>query len=148
MLAQCDRGVLLACSLGETFDARLRALRARDRAKAVIWDACGSAYVEQGCDRAEAEIAARFPGLYLTDRFSPGYGDLPLALQRDFSTALDMERRLGVHVSENYFMTPVKTVTAVIGLSDRPQMARIRGCDYCALREHCQLRKGGKRCGM
>lgn len=148
MLAQCDRGVLLACSLGAAFDARLRALRARDMAKAVIWDACGSAYVEQGCDRAEAEIAARFPGLYLTDRFSPGYGDLPLALQRDFGTALDMERRLGVHVSENFFMTPVKTVTAVIGLSDRPQMARIRGCDYCALREHCQLRKGGKRCGM
>ena len=148
MLAQCDRGVLLACTLGAAFDARLRALRARDMAKAVIWDACGSAYVEQGCDRAEAEIAARFPGLYLTDRFSPGYGDLPLALQRDFSTALDMERRLGVHVSENFFMTPVKTVTALIGLSDRPQMARIRGCDYCALREHCQLRKGGKRCGM
>ena len=147
MLAQCHRAALLACTLGARFDLALTAMQARDMARAVILDACGSALVEQGCDEAEKELSARFPGRYLTDRFSPGYGDLPLELQRDICAALDTPRRLGLHVTESLLLNPVKSVTAVIGLSDRPQMARIRGCAYCQMRERCTLRKGGKPCG-
>lgn len=147
MLAQCHRAALLACTLGARFDLALTAMQARDMARAVILDACGSALVEQGCDEAEKELSARFPGRYLTDRFSPGYGDLPLELQRDICAALDTPRRLGLHVTESLLLNPVKSVTAVIGLSDRPQMARIRGCAYCQMRERCALRKGGKHCG-
>ena len=117
-------------------------------AEAVILDGCGSALVEQGCDAAEREISSRFPELYLTDRFSPGYGDLPLSLQKDLCTALDAQRRLGIYVNESMLMTPQKSVTAIIGLSPAPQMARIRGCGYCSMGEHCPLRKGGKHCGL
>ena len=148
MLAQCDRAALLGCTLGAGFDAMLRAEQVRDMAAAVLLDACGSAWVEAGCDKAEREIAARFPGMYLTDRFSPGYGDLPLSLQPALCAALDSARRLGVHVGESLLLNPVKTVTAVIGLSDRPQMARIRGCEFCAMNQTCVLRKGGKSCGI
>ena len=147
MLAYCGLGALMACTLGSAFDLRLSALQARDMAKAVILDACGSAYVESGCDAVEAELSARFPGKYLTDRFSPGYGDLPLDLQPRICAALDASRRLGLHVTESLLLNPVKSVTAVIGLSERPQAARIRGCAHCALRESCPYRKGGKRCG-
>ena len=108
--------------------------------------ACGSALVEQGCDGAEKELAARFPGQYLTDRFSPGYGDLPLSLQGNICTALDAPRRLGLHVTESSLLNPVKSVTAVVGLSDQPQKARIRGCTYCQMRESCALHKGGNHC--
>jgi hypothetical protein len=117
-------------------------------AQAVILDACGSAFVEQGCDAAEEELKKRFPDLFLTDRFSPGYGDLPLDLQPSICAALDTPRRLGLHVTGSFLLNPGKSVTAVIGLSDRPQMARIRGCAFCAMRERCTLRKGGKTCGM
>lgn len=147
MLAQCGQAVLMACTLGARFDALLRAEQARDMARAVILDACGSALVESGCDAAERELSTRFPGRYLTDRFSPGYGDLPLELQPSICAALDVTRRLGIHVTGSLLMNPGKSVTAVIGLSDRPQMARIRGCAYCAMRETCTLRKGGKTCG-
>lgn len=147
MLADCGRVVLLGCTLGAEFESMLRAEQARDMAKAVILDACGSAWVEAGCDEAEREIAARFPGQYLTDRFSPGYGDLSLSLQPAICGALDLGRRLGVYVSERFLMNPSKSVTALIGISDRPQAARIRGCAYCAMRETCPLRKGGKHCG-
>ena len=50
-------------------------------------------------------------------------------------------------MSERFLMNPTKSVTALIGISDRPQMARIRGCAYCTMRETCALRKGGKHCG-
>ena len=148
MLAQCGQAVLLACTLGTKFDAMVRSAQARDMARAVILDACGSALVEQGCDEAERDIAARFPGLYLTDRFSPGYGDLPLSLQPAICAVLDAERRVGIHVTSSFLMNPSKSVTAVIGLSDKPQMARIRGCAWCAMRDTCTLRKGGKSCGL
>lgn len=147
MLARCDRAAVLACTLGARFDAKLLALQARDMAKAVIYDALGSAFVEAGCDAAEREIAGRFPDLFLTDRFSPGYGDLPLAVQPALCAALDGGRRLGVTVTPSLLMNPVKSVTAVIGLSATPQPARIRGCGFCNLRERCQFRKEGKTCG-
>ncbi len=146
MLSTCDRAVLLIATLGAGFDALLRREQASDMSRAVIMDACGSAFVEGACDRAEEELAARFPGRYLTDRFSPGYGDLPLALQEAVCRELDAYRRLGVAVSESMLMNPVKSVTAVIGISDRPQQARIRGCEYCALKEKCAFRKRGERC--
>lgn len=146
MLAQCDRAVLLACTLGTSFDALLRAEQARDMAGAVILDACGGAWVEAGCDEAERELREKLPGVYLTDRFSPGYGDLPLELQPAICAALDAQRRLGVHVTKSLLINPVKSVTAVIGISDRPQMARIRGCAFCSMNKTCTLRKGGKSC--
>ena len=148
MLRSCDAAVLLCCTLGMEFERRLRALERRDMGKAVILDACGSAWVEAGCDAAEREIAERFSGRFLTDRFSPGYGDLPLSLQRSVLDALDAKRRLGIHLSESFLMTPSKSVTAVIGLSDTPQPARVRGCGYCAMKENCDYRKGGTTCAV
>lgn len=146
MLEECGQAVLLLCTLGAPFEALLRAEQARDMARAVMLDACGSAWVEAGCDEAERELSARFPGLYLTDRFSPGYGDLPLSLQSAICNLLDARRRLGVQVSDSFLMNPAKSVTAVIGLADRPQAARIRGCGSCSMAETCALRKGGKTC--
>lgn len=146
MLSDCDQAALLCCTLGVEFTALLQARQARDMAQAVILDACGSALVEAGCDAAQAELAERLPGRCLTDRFSPGYGDLPLALQPTLCAALDAPRRVGVHVTGQYLLDPDKSVTAIIGLSDRPQAARVRGCAFCALRERCTLRKGGTTC--
>lgn len=146
MLRECTDAVLLLCTLGAGFEARLRAASARDMAQAAMLDACGSAYVEAGCFDAEKAIAARFPGKFLTDRFSPGYGDLPLELQPKLCAALDSQRRLGVTVTESLLMVPMKTVSAVIGLADTPQPARVRGCQFCARRETCDFRKHGQRC--
>ena len=148
MLAQCRRAALLACTLGSGFDTLLRKEQVRDMGRAVMLDACGSAWVESGCNAAEEELRARLPGLFLTDRFSPGYGDLPLDIQPAVCAALDAGRRVGIHVTPSFLMNPSKSVTAVIGLSDKPQMARIRGCAWCVMRNTCTLRKGGKSCGL
>ncbi len=146
MLAGCHEAALLACTLGAGFETMLRAAQARDMARAVILDACGSALVEAGCDKAEREIAARCPGKYLTDRFSPGYGDLPLGIQEAICSVLDASKRLGIQVGSSLLMNPTKSVTAVIGLADAPQPARIRGCAYCALAGTCTIRMGGRSC--
>lgn len=146
MLAECRHAAVLVCTLGLGFEQHMRAVQARDMSRAVLLDACGSAMVEAGCDAAEKEIAARFPDKYLTDRFSPGYGDLPLDLQPAICRITDSQRRLGVYVTESCLMTPQKSVTAIIGIAGEPQRARNRGCAYCAMKDTCALRKGGHSC--
>ena len=146
MLAHCHRAVLLLCTLGAGFETLMRATQARDMARAVMLDALGSAWVEGGCDQAQEEIAARWPDSYLTDRFSPGYGDLPLTLQREVCGLLDGPRRLGVTVTDSFLLNPAKSVTAILGLSHRPQPARIRGCDHCLRKDTCHYRREGTTC--
>ena len=135
MLRSCSHAALLVCTLGTTFDALARQVQARDFADALLLDGFGGAYVEAGCNAAEREIAAKLPG------------DLPLDVQSPLLALTDATRRLGVTLSESNLMNPLKSVTAVIGLSDTPQQARIRGCDFCAMRTRCNLRKAGKTCG-
>lgn len=147
MLEGSHKAAVLGCTLGARFDRLLLAAQARDMAQAVILDACGGALVEAGCDAAQDELAGRFPEEYLTDRFSPGYGDFPLDLQRELCALLDTPRRLGVHVTESCMLNPVKSVTAVIGIANAPQPARVRGCDFCAMGKTCAMRKEGKHCG-
>lgn len=147
MLSGSHKAALLGCTLGARFDRLLLEAQARDMARAVMLDACGGAFVEAGCDAAQEEIAERFPGEYLTDRFSPGYGDLPLALQGELCALLDAPKRLGLHVTGSYMLNPVKSVTAVIGIAQTPQPARVRGCDFCTMRKTCAIAKEGRHCG-
>ena len=105
MLQECETAVLMVCTLGAEFDAMQRAWEARDMARAVVLDACGSALAEAGCDAAEEELAGRFPGMYRTDRFSSGYGDIPLETQDWILRAVDAGRRLGVTVPASCLMS-------------------------------------------
>lgn len=146
MLADCSRASVLVCTLGPAFDAHVRSVQARDMTAAVMLDALGSAWVEAGCDAAEDELRARLPGQYLTDRFSPGYGDLPLDVQPALLSAADAARRVGVLDTPSHLMNPQKSVTALIGVADRPQKARIRGCAFCSMRSTCPVRSGNGSC--
>ena len=116
MLHGCHSAAIMICSLGFGFEAELRKAQARSMADALILDACGSALVEEGCDNAELEISAAMPGKHLTDRFSPGYGDLPLAFQQDIFAVLDVPRRIGVSLNASLLMSPSKSVTAIVGI--------------------------------
>ena len=105
-----------------------------------------SAAVEQVCDIAEKEIGERFAGKFTTWRFSPGYGDFPLECQGDFLAAVNAMRTVGVCVTDGGLLTPTKSVTAVIGISEKPVPQKRRGCGTCAIREKCDFRKNGGHC--
>ena len=147
VLRDCRQVILMAATLGTEAEALLRRAQARNMGDAVILDAAGSAAIETVCDNLCADLAAHFAPRFLTDRFSPGYGDLPLADQADFFRALDVTRRIGVSLTDTNLMIPQKSVTALIGISDTPQLRRT-GCTDCNARESCALRKEGSRCGL
>lgn len=148
-LSGCDQVILLAATLGPEVERLLLRAQIRDMAQALILDSCASAAIEAVCDRLEGELRQRLAGQgrYLTDRFSPGYGDFPLEQQPDLCRLLDTQRRIGLALSASGIMIPRKSVTAVLGVADSPRHRRSRGCEGCAMYEHCAMRKGGTPCG-
>lgn len=146
MLSDCHHVIVLGASLGGGFDRKLKELELTDPAKALFFDALGSALIDDLCDEWTESLKEKLTDLYLTDRFSCGYGDLPLTLQQDLADLLDLQKTCGIHVLDSSMMTPSKSITALIGLSDTPQPARIRGCAFCSMNRTCPYRKGGTTC--
>ena len=148
LLAGCGQAVLMAATLGAEADALILRTEARDMARAVVLDAVASAAVEAVCDDLEdllrRELAER--GLFLTERFSPGYGDMPLSQQGALCAALDAQRRIGLTVSAAGLLQPRKSVTALLGAADRPRPRRDRDCRRCGMFQTCPFRKDGGTC--
>ena len=143
ILAPCREAVLLAATLGAESERLLLRMQAKDAAQALLLDAVLSAAIEAVLDAREealrGELAAQ--GRYLTDRFSPGYGDMPLAQMREICEVLGAQRAIGLTVSAGGVMIPRKSVTAILGISDVPVARRPAGCEGCAARETCALRR-------
>ena len=148
LLKDCDRVVLLALTLGAGPEQLIRREGLRSPTEALILDACASAACEQACDDLQRQLEGQLcsEGIYPTDRFSPGYGDLPLTVQRPLLELLDAQKRCGITLSDSFIMTPRKSVTAIFGLADKPQGKRARGCAFCSMNQNCSFRKAGITC--
>lgn len=146
MLETCDQVLIVSATLGFAFDARLHQMQITDISAAALFDALGSAWLENSLDDLERKLKVQYAPWHFTDRFSCGYGDLPITLQKELGEKLSLARWPGIIVQDSCMMNPSKSVTAFIGLSKYVQPARIRGCQVCLLKDRCQLRKKGKAC--
>ena len=146
LLRESEGCCIFCATLGNAVDALIRRWELLDMAFAMTLDACASSAVESLCDGIEEKLRAESASRYLTDRFSPGYEDLPLKLQRPFCTDLDTARKIGVTVTDSGLLLPRKSVTALIGIADRPQRHRDADCVSCAAFENCKFRKNGVTC--
>ena len=64
----------------------------------------------------EAILALKEKGVLLKPRFSAGYGDLPLTVQREIFSQLNPDRKIGLTLNESLLMSPSKSVTAFAGI--------------------------------
>ena len=115
-LEGCSKIVLFAATVGAEMDRLILKYSHISPARSVILQAMGSSAAECWCDDINAVITRKYGST--KPRFSCGYGDLTLKLQRDIFAALDVTRRLGITLSDNLFMTPTKSVTAIIGIKN------------------------------
>lgn len=115
LLAPCDRVYLMACTLGPQAERFILLKSHLSLAKGLIADACASSLVEAWCDRCEADIRSRAGG-ELTFRYSPGYGDLTLEIQKPILEALVAHKRIGLALNDSYLLTPRKSVVAILGV--------------------------------
>lgn len=117
-LDSCDLACLLAVTLGMQSERELARLQATNPLDALLFDACASSMAEEAAQSASRRIAelADEANLMPTKRFSPGFGDLPLELQDAFLRTIDADKLLGIHTASSHLMTPMKSVTAIVGL--------------------------------
>lgn len=147
-LAGCDRAVVLCATLGAQVDRLIRAAQCTDVLEALALDCCATVLIEQLCDLAEERIHRDFPGCHFPYRYSPGYGDLPVDLNPALLELLDAPIKLGLCATSSRILTPRKSVTAILGVSDHPIDSHKRSCLSCPAREGCAHRKTGGHCGI
>lgn len=141
--------VVMAATLGNIVDAKIRYYEKIDMQKAIILDACATEFIEKICDYVEEEIRDKFKNQgRITFRYSPGYGDLTLDCQKSIIESLRADKFIGLTCNRCNLLIPRKSVTAIIGIVDNGKdISNIKGCEYCKLNKTCAFRKGGKVCG-
>ncbi len=148
LFARCRSCYLLASTLGFEVDRAIALAQRVDMVEGLALDACASVWADAVCDSAEVQIAQELsPGEHLTMRFSPGYGDVALEASAGLLELLDARRRIGLTMTKGAMLTPVKSVTALIGVSWQSEDRR-RNCARCGAVMNCRYRKGGDRCGL
>ena len=115
-LAGCSSVIIFCATVGIEIDRLIARYSKIQPSRSVMLQAIGTERVEALCDVFCAELSAEREGSKLHSRFSPGYGDLPLDVQRNLFDVLECGKRIGVNLGENLFMTPTKSVTAIIGV--------------------------------
>lgn len=144
----CNGCIFLVATIGVEIDRLIRIKSVENMADAVILDACASVAIENVCDNMERYFEEQYlkQNGYITDRFSPGYGDFPIEMQEVFCELTHSYKTIGVTCNESFMLTPSKSITAVIGLADKPMEKRITGCKNCFLRGGCDYKKRGITC--
>ncbi|MCD7801265.1 MAG: methionine synthase [Ruminococcus sp.] len=145
-LKGCDKAILMCATISSGVDRIIRMAEISDMAQALILDVLSSVAIENVCNQVDGIINEEYPQYYQTWRFSAGYGDFPIDIQRDFLNVLNAPKKIGLCVTDTNIMTPRKSVTAVMGLSTTPIEKKRLGCASCSMREVCQYRAKNLKC--
>ncbi|MFP4022023.1 MAG: Vitamin B12 dependent methionine synthase activation subunit [Halanaerobium sp.] len=165
---------LMAATLGAQVDKKISYYEKVSITKSMIFDACATTAIEAGCDQVEEEIKKEVLAAGnedITFRYSPGYGDLGIDIQKEILRILNAPKKIGLTASKYNMLMPTKSVTAVIGviaekkevdqesknnfdsdrednnLEERDLEFEERHCKNCLLYEECELRRKGIYCG-
>jgi len=144
-LKGCERAAVLGATLGPGVDLLLRKYTLTDMARVVVLQACAAYMLEEYLDNCQEELRRKMEGqgLYLRPRFSPGYGDFSISHQEMILRMLDAPKKIGLSLTDGNMLTPVKSVTALIGLSTMKTACHITGCKACG-KTDCIYRRNHK----
>ena len=104
---------VFAVTLGMGVDRLLTKLSKTSTAEYFITDALASAMAEALMDEAERRVKGE---ILTRPRFSPGFGDFTIEIQPRILSLLNAQKLLGITVNDSFLMSPVKSVTAVMGI--------------------------------
>lgn len=109
-LADCNRAFVVAVSIGHGVDRLIRSTSVLSASRHFVTDAVASAFIEALCDHVQGLLPQK-----TKVRFSPGYGDVPLEIQRPLLKYLG---RTGITLTESCLLIPSKSVTFIAGVKN------------------------------
>ena len=117
-LSGCEKTVIFAATVGLELDRLILRYGRIEPSLALCLSALGAERIEALCDVFCDEMSAKLAiyGKKMRPRFSAGYGDLPLSLQKEIFASLECEKQIGLTLNDSLLMSPTKSVTAIIGI--------------------------------
>ena len=117
-LSGCRSALIFGATLGVEIDRMISRYGYISPARAVMLQAAGAERIEALCS-AFCKQYAENNGILLRPRFSAGYGDLSLEMQRDIFLLLVCSRHIGLTLTDSLLMSPSKSVTAIAGIEEK-----------------------------
>lgn len=112
-LKGCNEAYILGVTIGIGADRLIPRLAVTSPAESFITDALASAAAESLCEYADNILRGEGEKPF---RFAPGYGDMPLSYQPAVLEALNADYTLGIRLNSSFLMTPMKSITAILGI--------------------------------
>lgn len=112
------RVLLFGATVGVNIDRLIAKYGKISPSRALMVQSIGAERIEALCDAFCREFEAE-NGVKLRQRFSPGYGDLDVTLQKEIFSVLDCPKKIGLSISDSFMMTPSKSVTAFAGITEQ-----------------------------
>ncbi len=104
---------LFVATLGIGVDRLVMKKRALSVSEGFLYDAVCSAVAEAACDAVEKKICG---SERTKNRFSPGYADCPLEVQRGIFNLISPDKYIGVKLLDSLLMSPMKSVSAFVAI--------------------------------
>lgn len=114
-LKGCHKAIIFAATVGIGIDRLIAKYSRISPSRALMLQAIGAERIEALCDAFCYDIEKE-KGTKLRPRFSAGYGDAPLDLQKDIFRILNAPKNIGISLGDSMLMSPTKSVTAFIGI--------------------------------
>jgi len=135
----CDEVMLICATLSVELERFLRRQQLVSMSHTVVLDAVASAYLENVRDNYVEDLNLASHSFC----FAPGYGDVPLALNKDIVRILEADKKIGVTVSDSNLFIPQKSIAGFIGIGNNLQK---KSCRNCVRFEGCSLRQQNMTC--
>lgn len=144
LLGGCSQCILLSTTLGIDIEKQIKINSYSNLTKSIIIDACATTAIEEFCDILQSNIEdeLRKEGKYITNRYSPGYGDLPIDINEDIINLLNTSNKIGLTITKDKIMIPRKSVVAIIGISENKSTYKQKSCLECSNYNTCKYKKG------
>jgi hypothetical protein len=118
MLRNAEMAVVFMVTIGSALEDHVKQLMdTGEMTQGVILDAIGSETADAAADKLhhgvikELALESKYS---ITPRFSPGYGDWLLTVQKEI-LSLCSGSQIGISVNDSFLMRPRKSVSAVLG---------------------------------
>ena len=141
-LMSSDSAILFSLTLGIGIDRLISKYSVLSPASALCINGIATALIEEYANVFYSEIKEilKSENLFLMPRFSPGYADFDLKNQNLFIKLTNAEKICGINLTDGYMMTPSKSITAIMGVSDTNLSCNKSGCEICG-NKNCKFRR-------
>lgn len=117
-LSGCSEIMIFAVTLGREVDEAIARAKYRDLEYSYLLDSAAELLLDKAVDKIREGLTASLKAKKATPCFSAGYADFPLESQTEILEILSAKKYLGILLSESVLMSPLKSVTAVIGIKN------------------------------